>query len=162
MIASLGPGFIFRVGFATFEVLEKIQSWNWVEQPVVGGYPRLQFVHKPADQITLHGVNYPGQLHVGNRIAEYALTSLADLSAKKQTPIPFILGASKRALYMGMWVITSFRILEAVFLANNHDPSKFEFEITLKLHTPPPQSVFSTRLSEFLQFAQFARSQLPF
>ena len=57
MIASLGSGFIFRIGFATFEVLEKIQSWNWVEQPIVGNYPRLQFVHKPADEITLRGTN---------------------------------------------------------------------------------------------------------
>ena len=154
MIASLGGGFIFRLGFATFEVLEKLQRWNWVEQPVVGGYPKLQFVNKSADEITLQGVNYPGQLHIENRIAEYALTSLADLSAKKQTPIPFVLGASLRAIYMGEWVITTFRVLETVFHARSHVPRKIEFDITLKLHTPPPQSVFSTALPEFIEFAR--------
>lgn len=154
MIASLGTRFIFRLGFASFEVLEKLQQWNWVEQPIVGKYPRLSFVHKPADQITLRGVNFPGQLHIGNRIAEYTLTTLADLSAKKQKPIPFILGASTRALYMGQWVITMFRVLEEVFLAGSHIPRKINFEMTMKLHTPPPQSVFSTALPEFLGFAR--------
>lgn len=136
----LGSTFQFSIGFLQFEELQQTRRWRWVEQPIVGKHPKLQFTGADAETITLRGTTYPGQLHAGGRIPNFALVKIAELSGRFNQPLPLVAGG-RIALFMGFWVIEEFNVVETHFLRGGTVPRKQVFDLTLKQAQPPPTTL---------------------
>ena len=134
MLAALSA-FIFSISTRTFEELTTVRTFDWAEHRIAGRYPRLQFTSAGAPVMTLSGTSFPGQLHRFSRIADFAIVSLAELSAKKNEPLPLLLGANP-ALYFGHYVLTSYRTTGSAFVEGG--ARREQFELTLKMAVPPP------------------------
>ena len=136
----IGSYFQFSIGYLQFEELQRTRRWRWAEMQVVGKHSKLQFTGADAESITLRGTVYPGQLHRGGRIPEFALVKLAELSAKHNKPLPLVAGG-RIAQFMGFWVIEQFQVVETLFLRGSSVPRKQTFDITLKMAEPPPPHI---------------------
>ena len=134
MLAALSA-FIFSISTKTFEELNTMRTFDWAEHRIAGRYPRLQFTSAGATVLTLSGTTFPGQLHKFSRIADFAIVSLAELSARKNNPLPLLVG-SNPAFYLGHYVLTSYSKTETNFIEAG--AQKEEFQMTLKLAVPPP------------------------
>lgn len=137
MLAALST-FIFSINTRTFEELRTSRNWNWSEQPIVGKYPKLSFVSASAPIVTLSGRVYPGQLHRFANLADYLIVSLAELSARKNQPLPFLIGANP-SLFMGFFVIESYENLQTTFARGGSQ--RQDFTVTLKQAKPPPTTL---------------------
>ena len=140
MLMTLGNTFIFTIGFLQFEELQRMRRWRWAEQPIVGKYPKLQFTGAESERISLRGTAYPGQLHSGARIPEFALVKLSELSGKLHQPLPLLAGG-RLATFMGFWVIEEYNVVETYFLRGSSVPRKQVFDIVLKMAEPPPPKI---------------------
>ena len=140
MLLTLGNTFIFTVGILQFEELQRMRRWRWVEQPIVGKHPKLQFTGAEGERISLRGTAYPGQLHLGGRIPEFALVKLSELSGKKHRPLPLV-GGGGLAVFMGFWVIEEYNVVETYFSRGSSVPRKQVFDIVLKMAEPPPATI---------------------
>ena len=134
MLAALSA-FIFSITTKTFEDLTTMRTFEWAEHRIAGRYPRLQFTSAGAPELTLSGTTFPGQLHRFSKIADFAIVSLAELSAKKNQPLPLLVGTNP-ALYLGHYVLTSYRKTESAFISGG--ARRETFELTLKQASPPP------------------------
>ena len=134
MLAALSA-FIFSITTKTFEELTTVRTFDWAEHRIAGRYPRLQFTSAAAPVLTLSGTTFPGQLHRLSKFADFAIVSLAELSAKKNEPLPLLLGTNP-ALYFGHYVLTSYRTTGSAFIEGG--ARREQFEITLKMAVPPP------------------------
>lgn len=140
MLLMIGSFFQFSIGYLQFEELQRTRRWRWAEQPIVGKHSKLQFTGADSETITLRGTVYPGQLHRGGRIPEFALVKLTELSGKLEQPLPLVAGGTI-ALFMGFWVIEEFNIVESFFLRGSSVPRRQTFDITLRQAEPPPTTL---------------------
>ena len=140
MLLMLGSTFQFSIGYLQFEELQQTRRWRWAEIPIVGKHSKLQFTGADSEVITLRGTTYPGQLHRGGRIPNFALVKIAELSGKLNKPLPLVAGG-RVALFMGFWVIEQFNVVESLFLRGSSVPRKQVFDLTLKQAEPPPTTL---------------------
>lgn len=140
MLLMIGSFFQFSIGYLQFEELQQTRRWRWEAHPIVGKHSKLQFTGADAESITLRGTTYPGQLHRGGRVPNFALVKLAELSGKLNQPLPLVAGG-RIALFMGFWVIEQFNVVETLFLRGGSVPRKQTFDITLRMAEPPPTTI---------------------
>ena len=118
--------FRFSIDTAAYERLVRSRSWEWSEQPLVGGFSAMQLTGKSAPAISLSGVIYPE--HKGGYEQVGAMTTEAD----KGTPLDLLAFTNDEAgVSLGQWVITSVVDSQRVFRSNGA-PRAIEFSINLK------------------------------
>lgn len=118
--------FRFSIDTAAYETLVRSRSWEWSEQPLVGGFSAMQLTGKSAPAISLTGVIYPE--HKGG----YEQVGLMTTEADKGTPLDLLAFTNDEAgVSLGQWVITSVVDSQRVFRANGA-PRAIEFSINLK------------------------------
>ena len=118
--------FRFSVDTAAYEDLARSRSWEWSEQPLVGGFPSMQLTGKSAPAISLSGVIYPE--HKGG----YEQVGLMTAEADKGQPLDLLAFTNDEAgVSLGQWVITAVIDRQRVFRANGA-PRAIEFTINLK------------------------------
>lgn len=136
MLLALGTTFIFEISLATAEEVVEEFEWIWAEQPILGRHNKLQFVGHRA-RMTLNGTIYPGQLHSKGSRVPGLITTLADLSAIANKPLPLTAG-SNPTRFLGFWVIERWRSRGTVFLRGASIPRKIEFTLDLLADKLPP------------------------
>lgn len=125
VMLALGS-FRFSLDTAAYQTLTRSQSWNWVEQPLLGGTPAQQFVGKANPTITLRGVIYPE--HRGG----YDQVSLMVKEAEMAQPLDLLaFDNSTAGVYLGRWVILDIVDDQGVFRSNGA-PRRIEFNIVLR------------------------------
>ena len=134
MLAALGL-FIFSISTKTFEELTTVRTFDWAEHRIAGRYPRLTFTSAASPVMTLSGTSFPGQLHRFSNVADVLIVGLAEESARKNEPMPLLLGANP-ALYFGHYVLTGYRKTGSAFVEGG--ARRETFELTLKMAVPPP------------------------
>lgn len=134
MLAALST-FLFSITTKTFEELTTVRTFNWAEHRIAGRYPRLTFASAGAPVLRISGTAFPGQLHTFSNLANFAIVSLAELSAKNNQPLPLFFRANP-ALYLGHYVLTSYRTTGSAFAEGGARRETFELE--LKMAVPPP------------------------
>lgn len=116
----------FSVDDAAYQDLVRSRSWEWTEQPLVGGFPSMQLTGKSAPAITMAGIIYPE--HKGG----YEQVGLMTTEADKGTPLDLLAFTNDSAgVSLGQWVITSIIDRQREFRANGA-PRAIEFTINLK------------------------------
>lgn len=116
----------FSVDAAAYQDLVRSRSWEWTEQPLIGGFPSMQLTGKSAPAITMAGVIYPE--HLGG----YEQVGLMMEEADKGTPLDLLSFTNDSAgVSLGQWVITSVIDRQREFRANGA-PRAIEFTINLK------------------------------
>lgn len=116
----------FSVDAAAYQDLVRSRSWEWTEQPLIGGFPSMQLTGKSAPAITMAGVIYPE--HLGG----YEQVGLMMAEADKGTPLDLLSFTNDSAgVSLGQWVITSVIDRQREFRANGA-PRAIEFTINLK------------------------------
>ncbi|MFT0694134.1 phage tail protein [Acinetobacter bereziniae] len=120
MMMILGM-FVFSIPTATYQSLQRNNSWNHASNTRVGDMPAYQFTGKGEDVITLDGSIVP---EFGSQISLTALRLMGDTGKS----FPLIAGNGK--IY-GSWVIDSLSETQTYFYRNGI-PRKIEFSLTLK------------------------------
>lgn len=113
--------FVFSIPTATYQSLQRNNSWNHPSNNRVGDMPAYQFTGKGEDVITLDGSIVP---EFGSQISLTALRLMGDTGKS----FPLIAGNGK--IY-GSWVIDSLSETQTYFYRNG-TPRKIEFSLTLK------------------------------
>lgn len=122
--------FRFSISTAAYDSLVRTRTWDWTEQPLVGGFPAMQLTGKSAPSITLQGIIYPE--HQGG----YSQIPAMTLEADKGVPLDLMaFDNSEAGVYLGQWVITALTDSQRVFRANGA-PRAIEFSIHIKRIDP--------------------------
>lgn len=116
----------FSIETAAYEDLVRTRSWDWTEQPLIGGFPSMQLTGKSAPAITLAGVIYPE--YKGG----YEQIGLMTLEADKGVALDLVAFTNDEAgVSLGQWVITGLTDRQGVFRANGA-PRRIEFTLSIK------------------------------
>ena len=121
-LASLGT-FRFALDTAAYQTLKRTTQYRWRESVPVGGEPRLQFLGRGGDTITLSGVLYP-ELGGGLRQID-RLRAAAGQGQPLQLMIAWRGGEN-----FGHWCIQQVEETQTELLADAA-PQKIEFQIRL-------------------------------
>lgn len=113
--------FVFAIPTATYQSLQRSNSWNHASSNRVGDMPAYQYTGKGEDSITLDGSIVP---EFGAPISLTALRLMGDTGYS----FPLIAGNGK--IY-GLWVIESLNETQTLFFKNGK-PRLIEFSLTLK------------------------------
>lgn len=113
--------FVFSIPTATYQSLQRSNTWNHASNNRVGDMPAYQYVGKGEDSITLEGSIVP---EFGAPMSLTAMRLMADTGKS----FPLISGTGK--IY-GLWVIESLSETQTYFFKNGK-PRLVEFSLTLK------------------------------
>lgn len=120
ILMMLGP-FMFAMGTAAYQRLNRATEYRWPSQPRIGRLPSLQYVGPGAETVDLEGVIYPE--FAGGTSQVQAMRELAGLGK------PMILVDGLGAIY-DEWVILRIEETQTVF-KNDSSPKKVEFRLSL-------------------------------
>lgn len=122
-MAKLGP-FMFGIGTAAFQQLQRVSTYKWVAQERVGRKPAQQNTGQGADTITLSGVIYP---HYYGGLGQ--IKAMRDM-AETGRPMQLVYAFEVVGQFAGQWCITEIKETRTVFFADG-TPRKIEFDLTL-------------------------------
>lgn len=117
----LGP-FRFSLATAAYDEFARSSGWDWPEQQVVGGAPKLQFTGKRAETVMLRGRIIPGFTGGVEQLSR--MRQLADLGR----PLFMVDGVGR---VHGNWVIESLTETGTAHFKDGY-PRMVTFDLGLK------------------------------